>query len=69
MTEKKPQGHLTQETYRCEERYRYLGSSTSCVQEGKVYLDGLMLCEKHALEAKLEEQIACWSGLLAHIDL
>jgi hypothetical protein len=34
-----------------------------------VELDGLMLCEKHALEAKLEGQITCWNGILAHVDL
>jgi len=28
-----------------------------------------MLCDKHALEARLEEQIACWNGILAHVDL
>ena len=34
-----------------------------------VELDGLMLCEKHALEAKLEGQIEYWTGLLAQVDL
>jgi hypothetical protein len=27
------------------------------------------LCERHALEAKLEGQIECWDGMLFHIDL
>jgi hypothetical protein len=32
-------------------------------------VDGLLLCERHALEAKLEGQIECWGGLLFHIEL
>ena len=34
-----------------------------------VEVDGLMLCERHALVAKLEGQIECWRAILAHIDL
>jgi hypothetical protein len=32
-------------------------------------VDGLLLCERHTLEAKLEGQIGCWGGMLFHIDL
>jgi hypothetical protein len=32
-------------------------------------VDGLVLCERHALEAKLEGQIACWGEMLFHIEL
>ena len=32
-------------------------------------MDGLVLCERHALEAKLEGQIECWNEMLFHIDL
>jgi hypothetical protein len=32
-------------------------------------VDGLLLCERHALEVKLEGQISCWGEMLFHIDL
>jgi hypothetical protein len=32
-------------------------------------VDGLLLCERHALEVKLEGQIECWGEMLFHIDL
>jgi hypothetical protein len=33
-------------------------------------MDGLLLlCEKHARQFGLEEQIACWEALLLHIEL
>jgi hypothetical protein len=32
-------------------------------------VDGLVLCEKHALETKLEGQISCWAEMLIHIEL
>jgi hypothetical protein len=41
-------------------------SCSGCTQEE---VDGLLLCERHALEAKLEGQIECWGGMLFHIDL
>jgi hypothetical protein len=41
-------------------------SCSGCAQEE---VDGLLLCERHALEAKLEGQIECWGGMLFHIDL
>ena len=59
--------HSPQQRYRCE--FDHYCRSTPCVREAKVELDGLMLCEKHALEAKLEGQLECWRGMLAHIDL
>jgi len=39
------------------------------MESAKVELNGLMLCEKHTLEAKLEGQITCWEAMLAHLDL
>jgi hypothetical protein len=39
------------------------------VRAAKENVDGLVLCERHALEAKLEGQITCWEAMLAHIDL
>ena len=43
--------------------------SSSCKKAAKEEVDGLVLCEGHALEAKLEGQIACWEEMLFHIDL
>jgi hypothetical protein len=44
-------------------------SSSSCSGSTMEEVDGLLLCERHALEAKLEGQIECWGGMLFHIDL
>jgi hypothetical protein len=43
--------------------------SSSCSGLAEEEVDGLLLCERHALEAKLEGQIECWGGMLFHIDL
>ena len=42
---------------------------SSCSEAAKELVDGLVLCEGHALEAKLEGQIECWGEMLFHIDL
>ncbi len=57
----------TEQRSRCEIDHFFSG--TSCAEPGKVDLEGLVFCEKHALEVKLEEQIACWRGMLFHIEL
>ena len=44
-------------------------SSSFCAEAAKEEVDGLLLCERHALEAKLEGQIECWEVMLFHIDL
>ena len=44
-------------------------SSSSCAQAAREEVDGLLLCQRHALEAKLEGQIACWEEMLLHIEL
>jgi hypothetical protein len=67
MTDK-TEGHSLHLRYRCEFDH-YRGSSTSCALEAKTELDGLVLCEKHALEAQLEGQIECWRAMFAHIEL
>jgi hypothetical protein len=41
----------------------------SCAEPAKEMVDSLALCERHALEAKLEGQIECWEEMLFHIDL
>jgi hypothetical protein len=70
MSEKKPQGRGAQERPRCQiDHYFPDKLSSSCAEPAKVNVDGLILCEGHALEAKLEGQIVCWDGILAHVDL
>jgi hypothetical protein len=44
-------------------------ASSSCEEAAKEEVDGLLLCERHALEAKLEGQIECWGEMLFHIDI
>ena len=43
--------------------------SSSCAEPIEEEVDGLLLCERHAFEAKLEGQIECWSEMLLHIEL
>ena len=46
------------------------GKPTSyCESPAKEDVDGLLLCEGHALMVKLEGQISCWEEMLFHIDL
>src|SRR5215203_392428 len=52
---------------RCEINHFFGGSP--CPKAAKEKVDSLLLCEKHALEVKLEGQIECWGGMLFHIDL
>jgi hypothetical protein len=44
-------------------------SSSSCAEAVKEEVDGLALCERHALEVKLVGQIECWGEMLFHIEL
>jgi hypothetical protein len=71
MSENKPQEHNSERRYSrtpsCEV-YNLLGG-VPCAKPGKVNVDGLVLCERHALEVKLEGQISCWDEMLFHIDL
>jgi hypothetical protein len=70
MSENKTEAHTLQQCYRCEfDPYHYSCGTTSWVREGLVEVDGLMLCERHALQAKLEGQIECFRAILAHIGL
>ena len=43
--------------------------SACCPEPAREKIDGLLLCEMHAVEAKLEGQIACWDEMLFHIEL
>jgi hypothetical protein len=62
-----PQGDSSQWRYSCEVYHLFGGAS--CVEGAKEKVDGLVLCERHALEAKLEGQISCWGEMLFHIEL
>jgi hypothetical protein len=67
MRESKPQRHTSEIRSPCEINHLFGGAP--CPKAGKENVDGLVLCERHALEAKLEGQIECWGGMLFHIDL
>ena len=67
MRENKAQGHTSERRFPCEINHLFGGAS--CVEAAKEKVDGLHLCEGHALEAKLEGQIECWGEMLFHIDL
>src|SRR5215210_1892539 len=70
MRENKAQGHSLEkgsQGSQCEINHLFDGAS--CVEAAEERVDGLLLCERHALEAKLEGQISCWGEMLFHIDL
>jgi hypothetical protein len=67
MRVNKAQGHTSERRYYCEINHLFGGSS--CVEAAKEKVDGLLLCQRHALEVKLEGQISCWGQMLFHIDL
>src|SRR5215203_2095808 len=67
MRENKPQGHTSEKRFPCEIDHLFDGAS--CVEAAEEEVDGLLLCERHALEVKLEGQISCWGEMLFHIEL
>jgi hypothetical protein len=67
MRENKAQGHSSEKRSPCEINHLFDGAS--CVEAAKEKVDGLLLCERHALEVKLEGQISCWGEMLFHVDL
>jgi hypothetical protein len=67
MRENNPQGHSSEKRYYCQISHLFGGAP--CAKAGEETIDGLVLCERHAQEAKLEGQLECWGGLLSHIDL
>jgi hypothetical protein len=67
MRENKPQGHSPEKRSLCEISHLFGGAS--CLEAAKEDVDGLLLCERHAMEAKLEGQIECWDEMLLHIEL
>src|SRR5829696_679023 len=67
MRENKAQGHTSENRYPCQINHLFGGAP--CPKAAKENVDALHLCERHALEAKLEGQIECWGGILFHIEL
>ena len=67
MRENKAQRHTSEKRSPCEINHLFGGAP--CPKAAKEKVDGLVLCERHALEAKLEGQIECWGGMLFHIEL
>ena len=67
MRENKAQRHTSENRSPCQ--INHLFGGTSCVEAAEEKVDGLLLCERHALEVKLEGQISCWNEMLFHIDL
>jgi hypothetical protein len=67
MRENTVQGHSRENRSPCEINHLFGGAP--CVEAAKEKVDGLLLCERHALEVKLEGQISCWGEMLFHIDL
>jgi hypothetical protein len=67
MRVNKAQGHSPEKRCPCEINHLFDGAS--CVEAAEEKVDGLLLCERHALEVKLEGQISCWNEMLFHIDL
>jgi hypothetical protein len=67
MKENKPQMHSSQGRSPCQINHLFGGAP--CTEAAKEKVDCLLLCERHALEAKLEGQISCWGGMLFHIEL
>src|SRR5215203_2141055 len=67
MRENKPQGHTSEKRSPCEISHLFRGAP--CPKAAKEKVDGLVLCERHALEVKLEGQISCWGEMLFHIEL
>jgi hypothetical protein len=71
MRDDKPQRHNSEERSLSGSpcQINHLFDGASCVEGAQEEVDGLLLCERHALEAKLEGQIECWGEMLFHIDL
>jgi hypothetical protein len=67
MRENKARGHTSENRSLCQINHLFDGAS--CVEAAEEKVDFLLLCERHALEAKLEGQISCWGEMLFHIDL
>jgi hypothetical protein len=69
MRENKEAGRDAGERSRCQIGHVPGKAPSSCAKPPKEKVDSFLLCERHALEIKLEGQIECWGEMLFHIDL
>jgi hypothetical protein len=69
MNQNKVEGRDAGERSRCQIGHVPGKPPSSCARPAKEKVDGLLLCERHAFETKLEGQIECWAEMLFHIDL
>ena len=69
MSVNKNKGRETRKRSRCQASHLSGKDSSSCAEPAREEVDGLLLCEGHSLEAKLEGQIGCWVEMLFHIEL
>ena len=69
MREDKEERRDAEELSYCQIGHLPSKPSSSCSGSAEEEVDSLLLCERHALEARLEGQIECWGGMLFHIDL
>ena len=58
---------VSRREFRCEFERTLKGEY--CRENGEVRLDGLRLCERHADRLRLEERVAYWRAMLAHVEL
>jgi hypothetical protein len=71
MAQNKEQRPKPAELSRCQIEIAHFAGKPppSCAEPTKEMVDCLLLCQRHAIEAKLEGQIECWAEMLFHIDL
>ena len=69
MSVNKVQEPEARERSRCQIGHLSGNAPSWCAEAAREEVDCLLLCERHALEAKLEGQIECWGEMLFHIDL
>jgi hypothetical protein len=69
MSVNKEVGPQPRDYSRCQIAHLPGKSCSSCAEAAREEVDCLLLCERHALEAKLEGQIECWEEMLFHIEL
>jgi hypothetical protein len=71
MAQNKEQRPKPAELSRCQIEIAHFAGKPppTCAEPTKEMVDCLLLCQRHALEAKLEGQIECWAEMLFHIDL
>ena len=56
-----------QREHRCEFERTLRGEY--CAENGDVGLDGLLICERHAHQLRLEERATYWRAMLGHAEL